>query len=1187
MTLQTTLTEQQTAAIFAKGVSVSLSAGAGSGKTFVLTQRFLTSLEPGSRTEPTDLHSLVAITFTERAAREMRDRIREACHLRLQHCSEEHAHHWQQILRGLDSARISTIHSFCASLLRSRAVEAGLDPGFTVLEPPLSNVLLRQVVRKTLHEQISSANDDATQLVVQFGLERTRELLQSLTTQRFSQVLSDPLQTSAQELADRWIRDWKTQFVPKLIARFRDSPLIQQVLQAIADEPSNHQVMKERISYLISVLSPTAIWQDPRQILEAVAEAARVQGGGGKKDWNSDEQYEKAKFALQKLREKAGALLADLEFNPENVASAAEHSCRAVRLVDQIGREFDAAKRNQSALDFDDLLLQARNLLRDHPEVRRRVAAGIQQLMVDEFQDTDPVQAEVVRSLCGSALTQGKLFMVGDRKQSIYRFRRADPTVFTTMSDQMPAPGRLSLNVNFRSQPAILKFVNFLFASAMPGYERLTPFKDLQLSPTPAIEFLFATAEADQQQRDPQHRPSATELRALEADWIARRIRELLSDPTPRIRTKQRDAQGLPILKPVQRGDIVILFRALSDVQQYEAALRKYGLDYYLVGGRAFFAQQEVFDLLNLCRYLDDPDDLIALVGVLRSPFFNLSDDSLQALSDSSNFQFDNGPLTLHQTVFLEPPSYLPDNQRNRIQFAADVLTRLRASKDRVPLSELLTSAIEQTGYDASLLVEFMGDRKLANLRKLIEMARQFETADFFTLKEFVLRLQTSVLEETDEEFAATHEEASNVIRLMSIHQSKGLEFPVVIVADIDRQVVVRGYDAVMNPQLGPLIKQPDRFGSTADHLALRMHRIAEEEADAAETVRLFYVACTRAADHLILSAGRDSSKPPRSPWMQLLDSRFDLLTGLAKLDPLLGSSSHGTAGRESVPEIRKPTAPAKFSETSSTAETKVSNQQLPATVLAALPGELPDSAARFEFDRSDISIISVSRLESIDEELSHDRHARRTFHPTERQEDDVDSDLATSLGDLVHAVLEQVDFGNPSRWTDLLLRTADQMKDSKREEIIQQARTLLTRFFASPIPGELSAAKSLHQEIDFLLAWGSGDKKSRSPDSPCEPLISGVIDVLAETATGWQILDYKTGEFPIGTPVEQLIAPYELQLSLYSHAVTQGFGVVPTELSLIVFRPEVRRITLPWSPSRWEVTRARVDRALKSVRGF
>ena len=1240
-------TPQQSAAILTKGVSIALSAGAGCGKTFVLTQRFLAGLEPaGNDSESTgsfdntghesaqpnpfsampgqenksgvDLHSLVAITFTERAAREMRDRIRAACHQRLQNCQPDDVDHWLGILRGLDSARISTIHSFCTSLLRSQAVEAGIDPRFGVLEPALADTLLRHVVRETYHGLLEIEDQDAMQFVVQFGLERAKDLLRRLAAQRFQIDFSSFAEITPEQLATGWLKRWQTEFVPKLVSTFRESLVVERVLEVIKGSPSKNEKMVERIANLSTVLPVQTPWKDALQSLELIRENARVQGGGGKKDWVSEERQEEIKVAFEKLREEAKDLCDILNFRDEDITAAAELACRALRLTERIAIEYATAKRAQSVLDFDDLLLHARNLLRDNESVRKRVAAGIRLLMVDEFQDTDPVQADVVRSLCGTALTRGKLFMVGDRKQSIYRFRRADPTVFALMSGELPASGRLPLNVNFRSQPAILNFVNQLFAAAMDGYEALVPFQNEQYSPTPTIEFLFATFDAEGADSeahagvvsfDDDSRPNAGQLRAREADWMARRIQSLLNDPTKRIRTKNVDSNGQPVLRRTEPGDIVILFRALSSVQDYEAALRRYDLDYYLVGGKAFFAQQEVFDLLNLCRYLDDCDDLVGLVGVLRSPFFNLSDDALQALAfhtaeaawesrqsfplaerEESFHQGDpslamRSTLSLHETLYFEPPSFLPEDQRSRIRFAAEVLADLRMKKDRIPLADLLNRAVEQTGYDAALLGEFLGERKLANLRKLIEMARQFDQGDFFTLKDFVMRLQTSVLEETDEEFATTLPESGEVIRLMSIHQSKGLEFPVVIVADIDRKGPPRGGDSVLHPELGPLIKFPQQFGNRVENLALRMHILTEQEADADETIRLFYVACTRAADYLILSAGFDPDKSTHSPWLELVNSRFDIRTGLLKFDPLLGSSDSSTSGRDAVPEILVHHVPCKAKIAEPSHVRRVPIDELPGSVLAAEPGDFPASARIFARDATDLSITSVSRLEAIDEVLRGIQHSHRSRSLNADGDDVVDLDMATTLGTIVHSVLEQVDFRDHNSWPELLLKAASQHQDKPKDEVIQQARTMLGRFFDSDIADQLANATKIHREIDFLLPWPL--RLDRKPDphlsSPRPaPMIAGIIDVMIETDAGILVFDYKTGEFPLQTPAEQLLSPYELQLGLYAHAVEQWFGSTPQELSLITFKPSVRRVTLPWSAARWDRIHNRVNRAIE-----
>ena len=1210
-------TEQQAAAIETRGVSIALSAGAGCGKTFVLTQRFLKSLEPGD--DSAELHSLVAITFTDKAAREMRDRIRSACQQRLQQCARDEVDHWLALMRGLDSARVSTIHSFCTSLLRSQAVEAGLDPRFGLLEPALAKTLLRNTAKDVLHRLIERDDADAAAFVLQFGLERTRELLCVLAHQRFQIDFDLLAEQTPESIAARWRTLWETEFVPKLIAEFRNAPRTLRTYELLCEHTSTHATMQERRTILLQWLEPKLPWKEPLAPLMAIEENARVQGGGTAKNWPSAEVHEAIKNAFTDLRKAAGKLVELLPIDEDDLQLSAEFSCRALRLARLTSDAFQAAKQSQGLLDFDDLLLKARDLLRDNSDVRDRVGAGIRLLMVDEFQDTDPIQADVVRMLCGAALTRGRLFLVGDAKQSIYRFRRADPGVFAKLRQEIPARGRLPLSVNFRSQPAVLNFVNHLFAAAMgESYEALTPFDAVQYSPTPAIEFLLATTDAEHGEADHDSSHAASglvhasdlvnsaasssdsadsgnetgertgkvrvgELRSREADWIARRCADLLADPTPRIRVK--DVSGKPTLRRVESGDIVILFRALSNVQEYESALRNYGLDYYLVGGKAFFTQQEVFDLLNLCRYLNDPDDLIGLVGILRSPFFNVSDDAIQALSRDR--------LTLHDSLFAEAPAFLDDEQQRRLAFAREVLAELRAVKDRLPLAELLTRAIDRTGYDAALLTEHLGARKVANLRKLIEMASEFDRGELFTLTDFVERLHTSVLEETDEEFATTLPETGHVIRLMSIHQSKGLEFPVVIVADIDRKGTPRGGSAVLHPDFGALVKLPEMFGESHDHIGLKMYGLLEQEADAEETIRLFYVACTRAADYLILSAGIELEAKRNSPWLELVESRFDLLTGLPKTDALLGSSEFSTAGRETIPDIFAHKQPPVAKRAVRDATRQVPLSELTDLIVFAEPTEPPSSARRWPRDASDLPPISVSHLEEIDARLSlatsnltrsnvtQPRAVPLGSTPRDDEAAPVDLDQATMLGTLVHAVLEQIDFAQPDNWPTRLATAVATSRDHVSDEVLVAARAMLERLFASSLARELGAAKNLHREVEFALLAPASESGQVG-----EVRIIGVIDVLyGDASGGWQLLDYKTNDIAASATDEELLAPYEFQLGVYAHAVEQWLGVAPRTVSLVMLRPSVRQVTLAWTPSCREQLRARVLNAIESTR--
>ena len=286
----------------------------------------------------------------------------------------------------------------------------------------------------------------------------------------------------------------------------------------------------------------------------------------------------------------------------------------AIARVRPVIAAYEKRKREQAVLDFNDLLTRVRDLLLgpQGPALRKQLSSRLVLLLVDEFQDTDPLQVELVEILCGDGLADGKLFFVGDAKQSIYRFRGADPHVFRNLRQRIPQSGRLPLTKNFRSQPAVLDFVNALFCERLgPGYEPLEAVRQ-PLSSQPTIEFLWATLTPD-----PELKPSAEALRRVEADWIARRLTSMFAAGDVVVQDKVT-RQG----RPAQPGDVAILFRALSDVQFYETALRQHRLPYYLVGGSAFYAQQEVFDLLNLLRALNTPSDEISLAGAAQPVLF-------------------------------------------------------------------------------------------------------------------------------------------------------------------------------------------------------------------------------------------------------------------------------------------------------------------------------------------------------------------------------------------------------------------------------------------------------------------------------------------------------------------------------------------------------------------------------------
>jgi len=1168
-------TPQQQAAIDTKHVSVVLSAGAGSGKTSVLTQRFLSHLEPGP--DAVELGSLVAITFTERAAREMRDRIRRQCLEKLRSVSSAEAEHWLAIVRSLDSARISTIHAFCSSLLRAHAVDAAIDPKFTLLDETLSGSFLQQSIESGLHRLLAADDSDAAELVFEFGLNRTQALLASLISQRYRIDPANWERLTARELALKWDQRWHHEVVPRLLREAAESAAVCTTIELLRRHVPGNAVMRERCEILLAQLPHLAAAGDPRERLETIRNNARVQGGGTKKDWEHEDVYAEVKDALSDLRSLIERLQKQLEYDPEHLIRGAEMALCSLRAAVSVGAHYDEQKREAGLVDFDDLLLLARNLLRDHDDVCRRVSAGISLLMVDEFQDTDPIQDDIVRMLCGDRLLTGRLFVVGDAKQSIYRFRRAEPRVFQQLRSEIAEEGRLPLTINFRSQPEILNFVNAVFDGTLgESYEPLESLEEQKTKP-PVIEFLFAKAGGDEVSVSDETDQSAAARRRREGDWIARRLAQLLADGVPRVRERD-DETGQFKLRVVSPRDIVILFRAMTDVRYYEEALRKHGINYYVVGGRAFFAQQEIFDCLNLCRYLDDVDDEVSLIGVLRSPFFSLSDDAIVALGSEPTAALSAGT-----------PPHLPEDQQSQIRFAGQTLAELRAAKDTLPIAQLLTLAVERTGYDAALLTEFLGTRKLANLRKLLELARQFDESGLFTLADFVDRLRDAVADETYEPLAATHPESSDVVRLMSIHQSKGLEFPVVVIADMDRQSQDQTPIGCFDPVLGPLVPLPAKFGQQRDQPALVMYRLQEREAGLAEAKRLLYVAMTRAADLLILSANMKQAGRPGNPWLRLVSERFDLSNGQPRQAPATGNVSIIVKYSGRLPEIRVhqgPPEPPVTGKRDNRSDTEIPLNRLRELLDRAEPDELPATLRAFAPDRSTRTRFSVSEIENLDRQLTAGQLTDEGLNDADRAAALADSAAGAASGDgsaaiqigiLAHRVLEKIDFQKPQDVAALVASSSSSNATGAGESVQAAAAACVANVLASPLRGELATARRMYREIDFLLRLPSHQRSGASGIT-----ISGTIDCLFESADGkWIVLDYKTGVCDPSVPHADLLADYEIQLGLYALAVGELLKHIPDRIELVFIRDGLERVPFTADDERLAEIAARVHRAI------
>lgn len=868
-----------------------LSAGAGAGKTRVLVDRYLHIL----RQQRAEADEIVAVTFTEKAANEMRERLRQELSR-----FPSPIPHAVRHLRALENAPISTIHALCARLLREHAVAAGIDPQFAVLDEVDATLLLEETMEDFVRSRLR-ASDGATMLTLvrEWGLSKTTSLLCDFVDDRERALSSLEAMPSEQgQLLALWRKAIEGEQKAALHALLSDARWTESldVLRRTLPRDDSDPAAVHRAYVLNCAVRVTDESLPIAERVQVVCEMPThiKSHAGQQKNWHSKDDLAAVREALKRLRSlcEEFAKQRGSENNTGLDERAAEVSLAFAAELRRALEAYDRAKRERSVLDFADLQLRARDLLRQHPDVRQQYQQRFKFIMVDEFQDTNALQKEIVWLLAGKRMRDeeptsevrpsSRLFIAGDIKQGIYRFRGADVAVFNATREEFkgdPECRVLELSKNFRTQSSLVDFFNRVFShpAVMGGSEgkalyeaAYTPMEAHRADEAPTtcrqpVEFLLVRKTDEEDERN------AADLRRAEAHAIAQRITELVNDGA-------------------RYGDIALLFSAMTDVAIYENALRAHHIPYYIVAGSGLYRQQEVKDVLNFLSVLENVHDDIALIGVLRSPFFAVSDETLywlchpprecslyERMVDGQWFMANEPPLN-SQASTLNP---IPMRERDKLRRAVQLLTALREVKNRLRLSQLINLVLERTGFTAVLLTQFMGEQKVSNVRKLVDIARAFERKGNFTLQDFIAHLAEFVSVEQRESEAATQEEESNVVKLLTVHRAKGLEWSIVFVPDLARARRGGGGVVLMHPTWGFVAPVEDDAGKPTLPSIGHVMRREENCREVAEHRRLLYVAVTRARDRLILSS---AFRLEKKTWLQWLN---DALGGLEEIGKL------------------------------------------------------------------------------------------------------------------------------------------------------------------------------------------------------------------------------------------------------------------------------------------------------------
>lgn len=874
-----------------------VTAGAGSGKTYVLVARYLRLLQerlalslPEQADAPPDvLPGILAITFTDKAAREMRTRVRDAVEAQArdaENAAERAA--WEQQRAAVEAARIGTIHSFCGELLRAQPAESGLDPQFAVLDEVESGWLREAAVDHTLSELAALLDAPASSqqpgvpdaalahlqaLQQEYGLDELRAILvEMLRSGPEARAAVAALPAHPDEMQARW-QAWLAQAQAEVFKALLGNAAWRAACTEIvrlAPDASPADRLGSQVAALAAWLAAAGLSEmdtlpdEPPPIPDFTPVLAIDARHGSKKNWPHPEQLGEAREALKALREACKPAAELLNFAPD--AALEQRSAQAIAglcaLYRRAQAEYTRRKAEQDALDYDDMLLRARCLLQEHPAVRQRWQAEFHAVLVDEFQDTNDEQRALIYALVGFGQTSPAaeslpaLFVVGDGKQSIYRFRGADVSVFRAVADdiQRHAGRSVALDTSFRTHALLVDWVNqvsqAMFTRQRPLHPYETPFEPLHAQ-RPAPPFhrcveLHIISDAG----------SADERRAAEAQIIAGRIKALQTGAAGALVYVSED-EGWRV--PTY-GDIAILCQASSAFEHYEAALQAEGIPYLTTAGRGYFGRQEVQDLIHLLRVLNDTSDELALVGVLRSPLFALDDAAILRLRLAH-------PRSLWEALHAAPGEDWPtasDTDAAALAFARDTLTRLYAQRGQLTVVELLREALAATGYLATISALPNGAQRRANVEKLIEAARRSGSAGLFTFSAYLENLLKAEPHEGEAPL-----EAEGSVRLMTIHRSKGLEFPIVVLPDLARTPPNQQQRWLGKPAYGLALRLRDRLGKNQEPLAYCLALREEKLMQQAERERLLYVALTRARDYLILSG--PAEKKSGDSWLSRL----------------------------------------------------------------------------------------------------------------------------------------------------------------------------------------------------------------------------------------------------------------------------------------------------------------------------
>ena len=1169
------LTTEQRAAVEQRGGSLLVSAAAGSGKTRVLVERLLSRVEEGA-----DIDRFLVITFTKAAAAELKSRI--AAELAERMALDPQNVRLRRQATLLYKADISTIDAFCTQFLREEGHRLDLDHDFRVCDGNESQVLMDEALDQVLEERYAAVagESDFTRLVDTLSDGRDDSALVKIVQDVRTRVQSHPD-------PDGWLRDQERVFALEGASDAGDTPWGRELLDDLRRQAEYwSRRMLEALelcqgddvlsrAYAPSVqatfnallsLSRTDSkgWDETRIRLDAV-DFPRVGSSAKCED-------AAALARVKNIRKRCGERVKKWKSTFADDSAGLLEDMRSVypairglfSLVQDFEARYTAIKRRRGVLDFSDLEhLTAKLLVGEEvepTELAKRWGARYDEVMVDEFQDVNATQNAIFTALAGA----GSLFTVGDVKQSIYRFRLADPAIFLKKYRDYPMYDRAEgkeerkvlLSQNFRSRPQVLEGCNYLFRSIMS-----VPFGEMDYTDAEALrpggtfpvpedgedryalelDLLDCTAEDDAPEDAP--KPPRD---LLEARFAARRVRKLLDEGLP-----VSDGEGG--LRPVREGDIVILLRTLKNVQGYYiSALESQGITCQSEGGESFFDQEEVVIALSLLSILDNLHQDVPLIAALRSPVYGFSADRLAQIRARA-------PKTDFYTALLS-------DDGDDVKAFLEEMAALRAQAGEESCDRIIWRLYEETALLGVYGAMPDGEARRANLLMLVQLARDFESAGHKGLFGFLSYLRR--LEASEKKIKTPAGGQGGGVRVMSIHNSKGLEFPVALLCGLAREFNTQDLKrpVLFHPELGVGPKRLD-LARMVEYPTLAREAVKKKllQERCAEELRLLYVAMTRAQEKLIMTCAltggmdaierlRDQAGSPVEP-QALLDcaapAKWVLLAALARPE------AAGLQDPDFPPPVRPDTdfgprweinwVDAQSAQTTHSAPQTQARQNAPEAV------SREELLKRFSWvypHSGDVELpskLTATQLKgrNLDEEAAQEapppqrpiRFDRPRF-AAERL-----GLTPTQKGTALHLVMQYIDFAACGSLTEVEGEIARLVE--KRFLTPQQAEAVdpekVLGFFTSPLGREALASQTLRREFKFSILVPAREYWPQAGEGE-RVLLQGVVDCYFEDADGLTVIDFKTDHVH-GEALTLRAQEYRPQLEAYAKALGEITG--------------------------------------------